>query len=101
MIYPEDLKDLTIYKKEMLPPVIEENKRKGSVITLLTPNIESSINMMNLPYMKDRHKSYESYYMEKNSIKYINNESVADSEDTNDEYLHEISEDEIKEWSSL
>ena len=94
MITPEELRDLVLYKKELLLPTTEK-KKFGSAIMLLTPNYESTKNMMNLPYITDKFKSYESYYMEKNVMRYINTEGKLEADNNEDEYLHEVSEEEL------
>ena len=94
MITPEELRDLVLYRKELLLPTTEK-KKFGSAIMLLTPNYESTKNMMNLPYITDKFKSYESYYMEKNVMRYINTEGKLEADNNEDEYLHEVSESEL------
>ena len=69
MVSLDDLKNLIIYKKQFYLPINEKNKKKNSLIMLLTPNYKSSANMMTLPYTKNL-KYFESYYMEKNVFLY-------------------------------
>lgn len=69
MVSLDDLKNLIIYKKQFYLPINEKNKKKNSLIMLLTPNYKSSANMMTLPYTKNL-KYFESYYMEKNMFLY-------------------------------
>lgn len=94
MITPEELKDLVLYKKEVLLPTTEK-KKFGSAVMMLTPNYESTKNMMNLPYITDKFKSYESYYTERNVMRYINTEGKLEADYNDDEYLHEVSEEEL------
>ena len=63
MVSLDDLKNLIIYKKQFYLPINEKNKKKNSLIMLLTPNYKSSANTKNLKY-------FESYYMEKNVFLY-------------------------------
>nr|DAO78209.1 MAG TPA: DNA-directed RNA polymerase subunit alpha [Caudoviricetes sp.] len=72
MVSLDDLKNLIIYKKQFYLPINEKNKKKNSLIMLLTPNYKSSANMMTMPYMKNL-KYFESYYMEKNMFMYVKN----------------------------
>ena len=111
MVSLDDLKDLKLYKKNFFLPIDKKNKKKNSLIMLLTPNYKSSISCMKSPYMINR-RYFESYYLEKNVFAYINNESLYYPEDCG-EYLFEvarnnpiydldknnISEDDIKENS--
>lgn len=71
MVSLDDLKNLIIYKKQFYLPIDEKNKKKNSLIMLLTPNYKSSANMMTMPYMKNL-RYFESYYMEKNMFMYVN-----------------------------
>ena len=87
MVSINDLKDLVLYKKQFFLPINMKNKKKNSLIMLLTPNYKSSISCMNLPYTINR-KYFESYYLEKNVFTYINNESLYYP--TDDEYLFEV-----------
>ena len=45
MVSLDDLKNLIIYKKQFYLPINEKNKKKNSLIMLLTPNYKSSANM--------------------------------------------------------
>lgn len=71
MVSLDDLKDLMIYKKDFYLPINPKNKKKNSLIMLLTPNYKSSANMMTMPYIKNN-RYFESYYLEKNIYMYIN-----------------------------
>lgn len=72
-VYLDDIKPLRLTKTEFFLPINEEDKRKNSAIFLLTPNLESSVNMMKHPLALNR-KLFESYYIEKD-IAFVLNES--------------------------
>lgn len=72
MIFLDELKNLTLYKKKLFLPINEKNKRRGSVVFLLTPNYESSKNLLNND--KIINKWFESYYIEKDITYFINQE---------------------------
>lgn len=72
-VYLEDIKPLRLNKTEFFLPINEEDKKKNSAIFLLTPNIESSINVMRHPLALNK-KLFESYYIEKD-IAFVLNES--------------------------
>lgn len=88
MVSLDDVKDLMLYKRPFFLPVDPKNKKKGSVVMLLSPNYKSSMNMMNAPYIINK-RSFESYYIEKSIQRYIKNESVYIMDDPG-EYLFEV-----------
>lgn len=86
MVVLDDLKNLVLYKKDFFLPIDEDDKKRNSAIMLLTPNYQSSINAMKVPYTINR-RYFESYYMEKNVTRYTNGKSVID-----EQYLININE---------
>lgn len=74
-IYIDELENLTLYRKKFYAPINEENKRKGSVIFLLSNGLESSKKMMQHPLMLNNNL-YESYYIEKDITYFINQENA-------------------------
>ena len=74
MIYINELRNMILYRRPFFLPINEKNKKKGSVIYLLTPNYQSSINTMQLPYMINK-RSFESYYTELSAAYIINHEN--------------------------
>ena len=63
----EDLKNNKLYNKQLFLPINTDNKRKGSLIYLLSPSIEESVRLMAQEansYFKNPNLFY-SYYMEK------------------------------------
>ena len=59
-----DLKNNKLYKKNMFMPNTRDHKRNKAVMELITPNYESSLKCMNLPFWINSHR-FESYYIEK------------------------------------
>ena len=74
MIFVDELKNMTLYKKPFFLPINEDNKRKGAATFLLTPDYNSSNKVMNLPYIIKRY--YEGYYIEKDITYFINQENA-------------------------
>ena len=75
MLYLEDLKYLKLYKKKFYLPINLSEKKTASAILLLTPNYKSSIAMMNNQFAINKSRSYQSYYIEKDIMYTIQNES--------------------------
>lgn len=75
MIFIDKMKYLKIYKTPMFLPTLEDNKKKGSAVLLLTPDYNSSKRLMNNPLFINRLR-FESYYMEKNVAYYINDKNI-------------------------
>ena len=71
----EDLKFNRLYKKQFVVPFRKEDKKHGAAILLLTPNYESSNALMNNPFVLDKMKLYQSYYIERDIMYTINMES--------------------------
>lgn len=90
MICVNELKDLKIYSRPLYLPINMKDKKRGSAVFLLTPNIKSSLNTMALPYIINNNL-FNSYYLERNINYIINNESVATPFIT-DDYIHEYHE---------
>lgn len=95
MVVLDDLKDLTLYKKPFFLPIDENDKKHNSLIMLLTPNYQSSINAMNAPYLINR-RYFESYYLERNIYRYISSKGNMPefkmAVPANEEYKFNISE---------
>ncbi len=73
----EDLKFNRLYKKQFLLPFVKDDKRHKSAILLLTPNYEISRELMNSGFTINRAGSFQSYYIEKDIMYTVNNESRA------------------------
>ena len=65
-IHVNDLKNLRMYKgtNKLFIPLAEDDNKKGSLVYLLTPSLESSINMINSEMVINR-KWFKSYYVDK------------------------------------
>ena len=65
-IHINDLKDLKMYKgtNKLFIPLDKDDNKKGSLIYLLTPDINSSIDMINSPMIINRNW-FKSYYVDK------------------------------------
>lgn len=73
MYFLDELKNLRMYKKPFYLPLNMDNKRIGSCAFLLTPNIESTKRFLTNSIFVNRY--YNSYYIERAVMYYINNES--------------------------
>lgn len=74
----EDLKPNKLYNKKVILPINDDNKRKGSLIYVLSPNIEETIKVISSEgyhYLRNPNL-FTSYYMEKD-INLIINEGVS------------------------
>ena len=73
-----------------MAPFIKEDKRHGSAIILLSPSYEVSNKLMNNNFLVDKMKLYSSYFIEKNIMYTINQESrVLELEHPGDKYITE------------
>ena len=84
-IYLKDAPDLRLNKTPFYLPLNMKNKRKNSAIFLLSPDIKSSIKLMDHPLTISK-GLFESYYIEKD-INFIINESNHIEEDTSSAIL--------------
>lgn len=75
MLYLDDLKYMKLYKKQFYLPINLSNKKTGSAVMLLTPNHESSLQLMNNKFAINKNRSYQSYYIEKDIMYTVQNES--------------------------
>lgn len=74
MLYLDDLKYMKMYKKKFFLPINMKDKKHGSAILLLSPDYETSLKLMNNPFIINR-KTFLSYYIEKDIMYTIQNES--------------------------
>lgn len=84
-IYLKDAIDLRLNKTPFYLPLNMKNKKKNSAIFLLSPDIKSSIKLMNHPLTISK-GLFESYYIEKD-INFIINESNHIEEDNSSTIL--------------
>ena len=73
----DELKPLFLYSanKKVYAPIDEKDKRRNSAILLLTPSLEISNRLMNLPYIHNP-DLFVSYYMDRNIMAYIDNVDI-------------------------
>lgn len=107
MIFIDQMKNLRIYKRPMFLPTVENDKKKKSAVLLLTPNFESSKQLIQSPMLINRMR-FQSYYLEKDLsyyisgkvLKNITNESYV-RESTSEELYHSLNEMNIAERNRL
>lgn len=75
MFFIDELKDFKMYKKKFLYPINDKNKNYGSAVILLSPNMESSVGVMNSDLFYNKY--FKSYYVEKSILYYIQQENGA------------------------
>ena len=89
MFFVDELKDFILYKKKFLYPIDDKNKKLNSAVILLSPNINSSINIINHPLVDNRF--IKSYYVEKSVLYMIQQENgVTTLKETDDIILENI-----------
>lgn len=74
MFFLNELKDLKLYRKKFLYPINEENKKKNSLVMLMTPSYHSSLSMMKYPLLVNKY--FKCYYMERAAMYYISGNTV-------------------------
>lgn len=72
-IYLDEAKHLNIYKGQFRYPIEKQDRFKGSIVYLLTPDITASINTLNLKSAEYNDMNFKSYFLEKNIEFIINN----------------------------
>lgn len=89
----DELRHMFLYPatKKVYAPVDELDKRRGASILLLTPNLDISNRLMNLPYIHNP-KLFTSFYIDRNVMAYIDNIGINEIED-----FDEIEEENISE----
>ena len=73
MFFIDELKDFKMYKKKFLYPINSTNKKLDSAVVLLSPNIDSSIGIINHELSNNRF--IRSYYVEKSILYVIQHEN--------------------------
>lgn len=91
MIFLNELKDKIVYKRPFYLPINYDDKKNGSLTFLLTPNYNSTVNLLNNPLIG--HRYYYSYFIEKNIVYYINQEGFLEEDER--EYIQESVKDYI------
>lgn len=77
--------------RNVYPPINEKNRRKGSAILLLSPSMEVSNTLMQLPYIVDNSSLFRSFYIDRNVMAYIDStpEEYLDFDEQEEEALSE------------
>lgn len=92
-IHVHELKQLKMYnsKNKLIVPLSNSDNKKESVIYLLTPNIESSVNMIKSDTIINRNW-FKSYYLEKSINTILNSGNYIEKiEEDTDEFIDQIS----------
>lgn len=92
-IHVHELKQLKMYnsKNKLIVPLSDNDNKKESVIYLLTPNIESSVNMIKSNTIINRNW-FKSYYLEKSINTILNSGNYIEKiEEDTDEFIDQIS----------
>lgn len=91
MILLDNLKPLKIYRRPLFLPTLENDKKKGSAIFLLTPNYESSKNLMTSNLLINKLR-FASYYIEKDLTYFISSKVMNKVDDVTESYVRNFSE---------
>lgn len=79
MIFIDKMKNFRIYKTPLFLPTLENDKKKKSVILLMTPNYESSKKIMTNPLFINKLR-FSSYYMKRDVSYYITGKNIKEVE---------------------
>ena len=79
MIFVDKMKNFRIYKTPMFLPTLENDKKKKSIILLMTPNYESSKKIMSNPLFINKLR-FSSYYMKRDVSYYITGKNIKEVE---------------------
>lgn len=71
-IYLDETKALTMYKGQFRFPIDPKNRMNGSLVYLMTPNMDSSISTMTMKNAGNSAYNFQSYFLEKNVEMIIN-----------------------------
>lgn len=85
MYFLDELDDWKLYRRRVILPLDEKDKRHNSMAFILSPNLEGTKSVFNNPLLVARY--YNSYYMERAILYYVNQENSV--EEFNDEYITE------------
>lgn len=89
MIFIDEMKNLKLYRKPVWLPTLDSDKKKKSVVYLLTPNYQSSKNLMLNPLLINK-KRFESYYMERDLTYFINSKVMSKVDDLSETYIRDF-----------
>ncbi len=84
----EELFPMRLYSKakRLYMPFNEKNKKKGASIQLLTKDLDTSIELMEIPYLYNP-KVFEAYYADNNVMGLIDSKGIVDEEEVVTEAL--------------
>lgn len=84
----EELFPMRLYSKSkrLYMPFNENDKKKGASIQLLTKDLDTSIKLINIPYLYNP-KVFEAYYMDSNVMGLIDSKGIIDEEEVVTEAL--------------
>lgn len=89
MIFLDKVKNMRIYKTQLYLPTLKDDKKKSSLIFLLSPNYNASNKLMNNSMFVNRLR-YQSYYLERDLAYYIDKKTIEedklDMEEVNEAY---------------
>jgi 8-oxo-dGTP pyrophosphatase MutT (NUDIX family) len=94
MLLLENLKPLKVYKRPLFLPTVDGDKKKHSVIYLLTPSYESSKNLLNSNMLINKLR-FQSYYIEKDLTYFISSKVMNKVDDVTESYVRECREVDI------
>lgn len=79
-VYLDETKTLTMYKGQYRFPIDPTNRMNGSLVYLMTPNMQSSISVMNSKNAGNNSYNFQSYFLEKNVEMIINKKLNEDNQ---------------------
>lgn len=89
----DELQPLRLYssKRKVYIPFNTLNKKKGARIELLTKDLKTSSELMNLPYIYNPNL-FSSYYMTRNVMAYVDSRGIVDDTEEEDDEIESIAE---------
>ena len=88
MYFLDELDNCRLYKRKYLLPINDKDKRHGSLVYLLGPNLESNKKLLTHPLFINKY--FNALYAEKAVLYYVNNEGVEEFYD--EDYITEKAE---------
>ena len=98
-LFLNELQPLKLYSGTYYYPIDLKDRMKNSIVYLLTPSVDSSVEVLNHEFAQKNQNLFQAYFLEKNVDFIINNKSLAESAliSINDEeplqYNHTLSEE--------
>ena len=74
MFFLDEINKNKLSRKKFLLPLNDSDKRKGSMVYMLTPNYESTVKTLNHPLLNNKY--FFSYYMERSPFYFINSDKT-------------------------